>query len=122
MPSEIFIPGNVPSSKNSKLLTGKLLINSKTVMNYIRESKEDWVKNKDSFLEMIKDKEMPYKISFKFLRKTRRKFDYINPCQTAQDLMVKYGYIQDDNCDCIIPSFEVYEHNKENPGVIIKVL
>lgn len=122
MPAEIFIPRNVPSSKNSKRWTGKILINSKTVMTYIKDSKDDWMKNKDTFLSMIKGKEMPYTISFKFLRSTRRKFDYINPAQTAQDLMVKYGYIEDDNCDCIIPCFEEYEYNKDNPGVIIKVL
>mgnify|MGYP003154210750 CR=1 FL=1 len=71
---------------------------------------------------MIKEKEAPYKISFKFHRSTRRKFDYINPAQTVQDLMVKYNWIEDDNCNYIIPYFEEYEYNKEKPGVTIKVL
>ena len=35
---------------------------------------------------------------------------------------IAYDYIQDDNCDCIIPSFGRYEYNKEGSGVIIKVL
>ena len=120
--AEIFIAGNVPSSKNGKRWTGKYLIHSKTVMNYIKNTKEDWINNKEKFEELIKDKEMPYKIEFTFIRNSRRKFDYINPCQTVQDLMVKYGYIQDDNCDCIIPSFGEYTYNKEESGVIIKVL
>jgi len=34
----IFIAGNVPSSKNSKRWTGKMLINSKTVMKYIKDT------------------------------------------------------------------------------------
>ena len=120
--SEIFIPGNVPSSKNGKRWTGKYLIHSKLVMNYIKNSKNHYTDNKDLFLEMCKGKEAPFKVSFKFYRNSRRKFDYINPAQTVQDLMVKYGYIEDDNCEYIIPSFETYEYNKENSGVTIKVL
>tara|TARA_R110002074_G_scaffold131986_2_gene274773 strand:+ start:2762 stop:3127 length:366 start_codon:yes stop_codon:yes gene_type:complete len=120
--AEIFIAGNVPSSKNSKVWTGKFLVHSKTTMNYIKESKEDWVNNKEKFLKLIKEKEPPYEVSFKFFRKSRRKFDYINPAQTAQDLMVKYEWIEDDNCEFIKPSFEDYVYDKENPGVEIRVL
>ena len=122
MKEEIFISGNVPSSKNGKRWTGKYLIHSKTVMTYIKNSKNEYVENKEKFLNMIENKEIPYKVSFKFHRSSRRKFDYINPCQTVQDLMVKYGWIEDDNCLFMIPSFEEYEYNKENPGVTIKVL
>ena len=43
----IFIPGNVPSSKNSKRWTGKMLINSKTTMKYISKSKGDYLINKN---------------------------------------------------------------------------
>ena len=122
MQGEIFIPYNVPSSKNGKRWTGKYLIHSKTVMNYIKATKNHWIENKEKFHELIKDKEIPYKISFKFIRNSRRKFDYINPCQTVQDLMVKYNYIQDDNCEYIVPCFEKYEYDKNHSGVIIKVL
>ena len=91
-------------------------------MNYIKNTKQDWLEKKEIFEKLLKDKEMPYDISFKFIRGSRRKFDYVNPCQTVQDLMVKYDYIQDDNCTCVIPSFGEYEYNKEESGVIIKVL
>ena len=120
--AEIFIAGNVPSSKNSKVWTCKYLVHSKTVTNYIKNTKEDWINNKEKFEELVQDKEIPYKIEFTFIRNSRRRFDYINPCQTVQDLMVKYDYIQDDNCDCIIPSFGEYKYNKEESGVIIEVL
>ena len=119
---QIFIAGNVPSSKNSKVWTGKYLVHSKTVRNYIIKTKQDWINNKEKFSDLIKDKEMPYRIEFTFIRNSRRKFDYINPCQTVQDLMVQYDYIQDDNCDCVLPSFGKYSHDKEKSGVIIKVL
>ena len=91
-------------------------------MNYIKSTKEDWINNKQKYEELINDKEMPYSKEFTFVRNSRRKFDYINPCQTVQDLMVKYDYIQDDNCDCVLPSFGRYEYDKENSGVKIKVL
>jgi Holliday junction resolvase RusA-like endonuclease len=71
---------------------------------------------------MLEGKDKPYKVSFKFIRKSRHKFDYVNPLQTVLDLMVKYLWIEDDNADEIIPSFEPYEYNKEEPGVIIKIL
>ena len=91
-------------------------------MRYIKESKEDYLDNKNKFIKMIEGKDIPLDISFKFIRNSRRKFDYINPAQTVQDLMVKYDYIQDDNCVCIVPHFDRYEYDKEKPGVIIKVL
>tara|TARA_R100001443_G_scaffold9108_1_gene18657 strand:+ start:9306 stop:9674 length:369 start_codon:yes stop_codon:yes gene_type:complete len=122
MVNEIFIAGNVPSSKNGKRWTGKYLIHSKTTMNYIKESKEDYVSNRKKFLDMIEGKQPPYKISFTFHRSTRRKFDYINPAQTVQDLMVKYQWIEDDNCEFIRPFFDEYTYDKENPGVTIKIL
>ena len=119
--SEIFIPGNVPSSKNSKQWTGKMLISSKAVRAYIKASEPFYNIYRGKFQNLIKSQEKPYKIRFKLIRGTRHKFDYINPLQTVQDLMVKHGWIDDDNCEELIPSFECYEYNKENPGVIIKI-
>ena len=40
----IYIKGNVPSSKNSKRWTGKMLINSKIVMEYKKNTAYDWQK------------------------------------------------------------------------------
>ena len=117
----IFIAGNVPSSKNSKRWTGKMLINSKTVMNYIKATKSQYVRNRDKFLEMTAGLEYPVVVSFKFIRGSRHKFDYINPAQTVQDLMVKNEWIEDDNANFIIPRFEEFIYDKENPGVEIQV-
>ena len=118
----IFIPKNVPSSKNSKQWTGKYLIHSKTVRNYIKITKPDWIANKKKFLKLIENKQKPYNIKFTFIRDSKRKFDYINPCQTVQDLMEQYGYIENDNCENIIPCFEKYIVDKNNAGVKIEVL
>jgi hypothetical protein len=91
-------------------------------MKYIKDTKKDWVSNRTLFESFIKNKQAPYQVKFTFIRSSRRRFDYINPCQTVQDLMVKYNYIEDDNCDCILPSFGEYGYDKDNPGVIIEVL
>lgn len=123
----IFIAGNTPSSKNSKqfvtLKSGKtLLINSKTVQKYIKESKADWLVNKSEFLKMLKGKEKPYKIELFFIRDSRRKFDYINAAQIIFDLMQHYGYIEDDDSQNIIPVFKGFEVDKARAGVEIEVL
>ena len=70
----------------------------------------------------MKEFKKPYHISFKFIRKSRHKFDYVNPLQTVQDEMVKHGWIEDDNADELLPILEKYEYNKENPGVWIEIL
>jgi len=36
--------------------------------------------------------------------------------------MVKYGWIEDDNAEFIIPAFEQYTYNKEEPGVWIELI
>lgn len=123
--NEIFIPGNVPSSKNSKVWTGKFLVWSKTAQKYVKSTESHWKKHSFEFLEQYyyhTEGINPLKVSFKFIRGSRHKFDYANPLQTVLDLMVKYGWIPDDNADIILPVFEPYEYDKENPGVIIKII
>ena len=123
MNEEIFIPGNVSSSKNGKQWTGKYLIHSKATRNYIKKSKSYYIENKQKFIDMLGDNPTyPIVVDFYFIRNSKRKFDYINPAQTVQDLMVEYGWVEDDNCDIIIPHFSGYHIDKENSGVIIKVL
>jgi len=118
----IFIPGNVPSSKNSKQWTGKFLVTSKTVKKYVKQSEPYWIQFRPQFNREIKGLELPYRIKFTFIRNSRHKFDLANPLQTIQDLMVKYEWIPDDNADILQPVFGKYRYYKENPGVWIKVL
>lgn len=123
----IFINGNTPSSKNSKqfvtLKNGKtMLLNSKTVQNYIKKSKADWLLNKNEFLKMLKDKEKPYRIELYFIRDSKRRFDYINSAQIVFDLMQEYGYIDDDDSTNVIPVFKGFEVDKARAGVEIRVL
>lgn len=118
----MFIPGNCPSSKNGRQWTGKYSVGSKSTQKYYRESKEAWEENKKNFSKLLKGKVKPYKIEMTFVRNSHRKFDYINPAQTIQDQMVKYGWIDDDNATEIIPVFAPFQYDKENAGTYIKVL
>ena len=63
---EIFINGNVPSSKNGKRWTGKYLIHSKTTMRYIKDSKEEYLDNAQLFRDYVKELNPPYVIHFCF--------------------------------------------------------
>lgn len=117
-----FIPGNVPSSKNGRRWTGKYFIASKAVMNYRKATKEYFQKYAKDFRAEVDKLDSPVKISFEFIRGSKHKFDYINPAQTVQDDMVKYGWIEDDNAEFIIPGFQQYSYDKSNPGVWIELL
>ena len=90
-------------------------------MNYIKNTKPYWEEYAEEFRAVIDELEKPVNLSFKFIRGTRHKFDYVNPLQTVQDQMVIHGWIEDDNCDEIIPCFEKYEYDKEEPGCFITI-
>ncbi len=117
-----FIPGNVPSSKNGRRWTGKYFVSSKATTKYRKDTAIYFEKFRKGFRKQLAKLELPVKVSFKFIRGSKHKFDYINPAQTTQDDMVKHHWIDDDNCENIIPVFEPYEYDKENPGVEIKLI
>lgn len=136
----VFIPGNIPSLKNSKIKSSKGIFHSKTVRKYLQEigiqkfssSRKEVVEYKTKpnlFREAFKDFEKPDKIvrvGFHFVRKDKRKFDYINAMQLPFDLMVAHDLIEDDDCDHVLPYvMELgglpYSISKENPGVWIKI-
>jgi hypothetical protein len=126
MSKEFFIPNSVPSSKNSKVWTGKFLVWSKAACRYRKDTQKHWLINKIEFrkevIKAVSANQWPIRVSFKFIRGSKHKFDYVNPLQTVLDIMVEQGWISDDNADVIIPVFEPYEYNKKSPGVVIKIL
>lgn len=124
----IYIPGNVASSKNGRQFNIKLKrsLDSKSTQKYKRISKNSFIDLKHEFLKLLEGKEKPYKIGFHFIRDSRRKFDFVNPIQSVQDLMVQYGWLEDDNITEMLPfplkvDDEWYSVDKENTGVLIKV-
>lgn len=124
---EIFISGNTPSSKNSRVWTGRFMIESKRVQKYRKETKEQFQNNKELFLSMLQGKEKPYLIGFHFVRNNKHKFDFCNMLQIVQDIIVSEGYLEDDNCDEMLPipykkEGKYYSVNKLECGTYITVL
>lgn len=141
----IFLEGNVPSSKNSKVKTKRGVFASKTVKKYLQNlgiqkysvSKKEVLGYKtrpnkfeelrEQFEEQLQDKENPIKIGFHFIRGTKHKFDFHNMVQIVADLLVAHNFIEDDNMDYFIPfplkyKGKYYSFDKDNPGVFIKII
>lgn len=119
----IRIDGNCPSSKNSKQITRSgFIVHSKQCQVYYKATKLEWIEGAASFKEMFKNETKPYYVGFYYVRKSKHKFDYINPNQTTLDLMVKYGWIEDDNADEIRPVFLGFHHDKDDPCTYITTI
>ena len=122
----ITIFGELYSSKNSRqisFINGKpVLLKSKQCRKGEKEMACQMVLLRKHFIEMCQDSEKPLRVYFKIYRKTNRIFDYVNIIQSFLDLMVKYEWIKDDNANEIIPVFDTYEVDKNNPRIEIKVL
>lgn len=123
----IFIPGNVPSSKNSRIWTGRRSIKSKLCQTYITNHAWLFAINKPKFISMLDGKTRPYLVGFHLVRDSNRRFDFCNVIQILQDMMVKYEWIIDDNCSIMFPvplsiNDVLFSINKDNPGVFISVI
>lgn len=141
----IFIPGNVPSSKNSRINTKHGSFASKTVKSYLNSlgiqsyssskklvkgyvNKPNLIENlREDFLKQTSGKQLPLEIGFHFVRDSRRKFDFHNIVQVVLDLLTASDFIIDDNMDCVIPfalkrDGKFYSVDKENCGVWIKII
>ena len=120
---DIFISGNTPSSKNNQIwVKAGYIVASKATQKWRKATKPEWIGKKELFLNQIANLPQPYYVEFTFHRYSRRLFDYINAAQAVQDAMSNYKWIEDDNCCIIKPYFGDYVHNKEKPGVYIKIL
>lgn len=125
----IFIKGQVPSLKNSKQLfknkkTGKTFITSSALCKkYVEKTDIHYRIFKSRFLEMIKDKQKPYRIEMFFVRDKHKAFDYINVSQIVFDLMQHHEWIEKDDNRNVVPNFDRgYGYDSKLPGVIIRVL
>lgn len=142
----IFIPGNVPSSKNSKQIAktkdGKpVLLYSKTVKKYLQnlgiqklsgrtgiteyKTRQNVFKSKiNGFFDGV---EYPCVLGFNFVRDSLRTFDIINAMQIICDLLVANGCIKDDDIKHLIPvpmkiNGSWYSVCRDNPGVYLEII
>lgn len=114
---------NVPSKKNSKIITkSKRVISSKLVQYYERWATPLLKQQLPIWQQMIQNKPLPLKVSFYFYRDSKRKWDFVNIIQIIADLMQKEGYLIDDDTKNFIPLYKGEEvTNKKESGVIITI-
>lgn len=118
-----FIKGNVVSSKNNRMWTGKYSIPSKQYMEYKKQAKPQFEAIKEEFLQESETMLKPLHINFYYYRWTKHKADAHNLCQGPLDIMTELGLIPDDNMDEILVSFSGYEIvPKEKAGLKITLL
>jgi hypothetical protein len=121
--SMIFIPGNIPSLKNSKVKADRGIFHSPTVSKFIRglgvqhfNSRKKEVKGyvdpnrpnefealRSAFVEMRRGKEDPLVIGYHQVRNSKRLFDFSNSVEILQDLMTAHDFIEDDNVKYVFP-------------------
>ena len=145
----IFIPGNIPSLKNSKTIgqIGKgenkrrVLLPSKTVKKYLQAmgirkysptgGVEDYKTRQNVFRESIgsffENAPQPLVLGFNFVRDSQRKFDFINACQIVCDLLVAHNFVDDDDMTHLIPvplaiNGSWYSICKDRPGVWLEII
>jgi Holliday junction resolvase RusA-like endonuclease len=123
----IFIPGNVPSSKNSRQLVGgdkPRSFESALCRQYRKQNSGHFFDLRKKFLQMAEGKQKPLRVEFLFARKTKQRFDHHNAVQLIFDMMTEYNWIIDDNADeaVAVPPVRPYFNSKDNPGVYITVL
>jgi hypothetical protein len=99
-----------------------MLINSKSTSKYKKDFGIFYKIDSAKFKNACDKQGYPVDIEFSFVRSTAHDFDWINPAQTVQDMMVEYGWIPDDSVTYLRPSFGKQWVDKKNPGVYIKLL
>lgn len=116
---EAFIPFNVPSLKNSKIMSaGKGLFVSKTVMKYFKslriqsysasgKSVKEYVRTSNLFRKSLSHISIPQTelllIGFYFVRATTANFDFNNANQIILDLLTAHRVIDDDCAKLVLP-------------------
>lgn len=137
---DTWIPGNVPSLKNSKVATKKGVFPSKTVIKYLQKlgikkysvrnkTHENYVNRENIFEEkttimkeiLSQRISLPHILGLYFIRDSKRKFDWINAAQIICDLLVAHGVIEEDHIDALIPMpvyilGRWYSVDKHEPG------
>ena len=119
----IFIPGNIPSLKNSKVKTARGIFSSPTVNKFLRSigiqkfnSRKKEVKGyvdptrpnqfealRKEFMKMKSHTSDPIVIGYHQVRNSKRLFDFSNSVEIVQDLMTAHDFIEDDNVKHVFP-------------------
>jgi len=126
---------SVPSKKNSRQnFRSGISIPSKKHAEYVKSTEMQYTVFGIEFRRAVKfyGLEYPLRVEFTFIRSTRHSFDYANALQSCEDIMknqydkkknlIREGWFPDDSADYLLPSFQPYQYDKNNAGVLIKLL
>lgn len=105
---------NIPSSKNNKMWTGKMLINNKLTMQFYKWAEPIIQAMKPDILQELAEKTKPYKFHFYFYRDSKRRWDFANIVQSISDMLVYNGVVEDDNTKIYIPVYDGEEVTDKN--------
>lgn len=132
-PTVFVFPGELVSSKNSrrpilcKGKSGKMkIVPVKSQLARANESYiRDMIQNNPQFIvkwnRALVNKDYPVRLRLQIYRKTNRVFDYVNIVQNLFDCIVKEGLLPDDSAKYLIPVFEPYKVDKNNPRTEITI-
>lgn len=125
----IVIAGQPVSKKNSQ----QIVMNPKTKRPFVMPSKAYKVYEKEA-LKQIEEQfssidryylpfDGPCEVVCKFYMGTRRKVDLTNLLESADDILVRGGVLEDDNCNVIVShdGSRVY-YDKDNPRTEIDII
>jgi hypothetical protein len=123
---EFFIPHNVPSLKNNKVMTKFGIVDGKTIKNYYKKfnisklsvnsvmservrvyaKKENLFLHYRPYFNKLKELKTSYGLDIypivcgmHFVRDGRRKFDLHNAVQVVADMFTAHNFINDDDAD-----------------------
>lgn len=103
---DITIRGTTPSKKNSKIIK----CNGARPLLFPSSAYKKW--HKDALLQLaeqkVKKKKIPFihTITLTFFSPTRRAFDLTNKAESIMDLLVDYGFMEDDNFK-VVPNVQL---------------
>lgn len=138
----IFIPYNVPSSKNSRVNTSKGSFHSPSVRKYLQKLGVKKFSSSKKSVEEYKNKEnlfntafegidlkqyKPLIIGYHPVRDSKRSFDLHNIIHIVADLMQAHDIIEDDNMENFIAvplkiGGNFYSQDNDNPGLYLDIL
>ena len=132
-PNIFIVPGELYSSKNSRLpliyknKAGKRIkkvIKSAAARRHERELLKLFACNPAfcaAFRAETEGRALPIRLHIKIYRRSRSRFDYNNICQNLFDCMVKACLLVDDCADHLLPVYEPYEVDRERARVEMRI-
>lgn len=115
----------IPTSPRPKKNSQEIVFNKKTGKRMVIQSKKylEFEKECKKYIPVMEEPiNFPINLSCKFYVNDARKRDIVNFVEAVQDILVKYGVLEDDNYN-IVASVDncTMEIDRENPRVEILI-